>query len=282
MPKTIRSRKSRYKTKNRRNPSGGKVFLFITIALIMIGAITLFSIISHKAQVKSDVETLCPKNRPISELVVLLLDLSDEFSEPQKIAVLNEIDQIKQNLYKFGKIVVFTVDNDLSRVKKPIFQLCNPGTGADMNEIYENPEIARRKWEGFSRHIDEVINTLIRSPASSSSPIFETIQSISLRVFNNINNTSVPKKTLIIVSDLIQNVPGKLNQYEDNIGFQDFEKTAYFSDIRSDLAGINVYLFYFVRPRSSQIWPDHYRFWEDYFTSQGASLESIKPIYGEK
>jgi hypothetical protein len=78
----------------------------------------------------------------------------------------------------------------------------------------------------------------------------------------------------------MHNVPGKLSHYEGIMPFEQFRYLPYFAEVRADLRDVSVSVLYLVRPRSPQKWPDHYRFWEQYFLAQGSAVESIEPIYG--
>jgi len=254
----------------------------LTIALFgLVAALAALYIKSQTVMVRTNADTLCPTDRPPSKVSVLLLDMSDEFSEPQRLKIANELDRLKAGMARFELIEAYAVDRLEQRVTKPIVHLCHPGTGDDLNRIYQNPELARRKWDAFARQLDTELKRLMANPASHMSPIFEAVQATALRTFNRPEYESVPKR-LFIVSDLLQNVPGKHSQYQGIQPFREFKHSSYYSDIRSDLTGISVVVFYLVRPRAPQKWPDHYQFWEQYFLDQGAIVERVEPIYGDR
>ncbi len=251
-------------------------------AAVLVILIVGYSMLFLKGQanlVKTDPDTLCPINHPLSEIVVVLLDMSDEFSEPQKLRIQNDIEQIKNGLGQYGLIEVYAVDRLEKRVTEPVVHLCNPGTGAEMSRIYENPDLARMKWEGFVKKLYLELDRLMSRPPSQTSAIFEAVQATALRTFNRPEYDGLPKR-LLIVSDFLQNVPGKMSHYEGIPTFEEFKKSAYFSDIRADLTGVDVTLLYLVRPKTPQKWPEHRNFWERYFLYQNASVELIDPVYG--
>jgi len=252
------------------------------LAMILVSLLAVFLVFYIKGQeevVHTDPITLCPTDRPPSEVVVLLLDMSDVFSEPQRLKIRNEFDRLKGSMSRFSLIEAYVVDRLEQRVTKPVVHLCNPGTGSDLNRIYQNPDLARKKWDGFVRQLDAELQRLMDTPESPTSAIFEAVQASALRTFNRPDYDGLPKR-LVIVSDLLQNVPGKLSQYEGIVPFQQFQHSAYFSEIRADLTGVAVTLLYLVRPRAPQKWPDHYLFWEEYFRAQGATVERLEPVHG--
>jgi len=254
----------------------------IGLLVVLVGFVAFLFIGHFKGQaglVRADPTTLCPTNCPPSEVVVVLLDMSDEFTEPQRLKIRNELERIIASVARLGLVEVYAVDRLEERVTKPVVHLCNPGTGADLNRIYQNPELARRRWEGFVRQLETELDRLMDTPASSTSAIFEAVQATALRTFNRPGYDQLSKR-LVIVSDLLQNVPGKLNQYHQIQSFDEFKNSGYFSEVRADLSGVTVSLLYLVRPRAPQKWPEHYQFWEQYFRSQKATVERVEPVYG--
>lgn len=263
-----------------RGPSNIKIGLLIT-GLVALGVLwTAFYLKGKAINVPFNEDTLCPNDRPPAELVVLLLDMSDSYTEPQRIQISNNLSRIQQRVAPLGRIEVYAVDSAGERVPKPVIQLCNPGTGSEVNQIYQNKSFARDRWLTFSRRLEAELNRLMNTDESATSPIFEAIQSTALRTFNRAGYDGLPKK-LVVVSDLLQHVPGRLSQYQNQEPFKVFKESGYFSDIRADLSGIEVTIFYLVRPGTPQR-PDHIMFWEQYFGTQGAILGEVIPIYGAR
>jgi hypothetical protein len=231
--------------------------------------------------VPTDETTLCPTKRPPSEISVILLDVSDRFSEPQRLQIQNKLTRFRDSIPRFGLVEVYTVDRLSRRVTEPVVHMCNPGTGADLNRIYQNPELAKKKWNGFATKLSSDIDRQIASPAMKTSPIFEAIQATALRTFGKPDYDGLPKH-LVIVSDLMQNVPGALSMYAGVPSFKSFRASPYFSRVRSDLDGVDVLLYYLARPSVRQQDRAHLGFWRDYLTSQGAEVLGVEKIYGEE
>jgi hypothetical protein len=251
------------------------------LAVSLIGVGVGLSLKSHSVSVPTDKTTLCPTKRPPAEVDVVLLDVSDQFSEPQRLQLQNHLARFRDSIPRFGLVEVYRVDQLGRRVTEPVVHLCNPGMGTDLNRIYQNPELAKKKWDGFAAKLTADINRQIASPAMASSPIFEAIQATALRTFGKPEYDGIPKR-LVIVSDLIQNVPGGLSMYAGVPSFESFKTTPYFSRIRSDLQYVSVLLYYLARPGVAKQNRAHLAFWEDYFRSQGAEVESVDRVYGDK
>jgi hypothetical protein len=167
------------------------------------------------------------------------------------------------------------------RVTEPVVHICNPGTGADLNRIYQNPDLARRKWHDFADSLKKEIDHEISVPDKATSPIFEAIQATALRTFDKPEYDGISKQ-LVIVSDLLQNVPGELSMYDDVPQFESFRTTPYFSSVRADLEGISVTVYYLSRAKVRTQNRAHIAFWESYFRSQGATLDSVVRVFGAK
>ena len=235
----------------------------------------------NQALVPTDATTLCATDRPPTEIHVVLLDMSDAFTEAQRLQVENSLGRLKSSIPRLGRIEVFRVTGAQDRVITPVFTVCNPGDGREVNQLYQNPTFATAKWNQFSSGLNTQLATLMASPSTPTSQIMEAIQATALRTFGRPEFQGIPKR-LTVVSDLLQNVPGGFSQYEDVGTFASFERTAYFNRVRADLTGVKVTCLYLVRPGAPQKWPEHYVFWEQFFKAQGGEVGTIDPIYGAK
>jgi hypothetical protein len=258
-----------------------KIAAAAVAAAVLVGGGAVLAIKGHAAAVPIEPVSLCPAQRPPSEIDVLLLDVSDRFSEPQRLQLQNQLARFRDSIPRFGLIEVYTVDRLSRRVTEPVAHLCNPGTGDDLNKIYQNPELARKKWQGFAGKLNADIQHQVALPPMKTSPIFEAIQAAALRTFGKPEYDGLPKR-LVIVSDLMQNVPGSLSMYDGVPPFQSFEKSGYYSRVRSDLSGVSVLLYYLARPSVKQQSSAHLAFWRDYLQSQGAEIEGVEKIFGER
>jgi hypothetical protein len=52
--------------------------------------------------------------------------------------------------------------------------------------------------------------------------------------------------------------------------------------VRSELDGVSVLLFYLARPTVKQQDGNHLAFWRDYLQAQGAEVEGVEKIYGDR
>jgi hypothetical protein len=52
--------------------------------------------------------------------------------------------------------------------------------------------------------------------------------------------------------------------------------------VRTSLKGVSVLVYYLVRPGVKEQDRKHMDFWEDYFQFQGAEMEPVKMVFGDK
>jgi hypothetical protein len=261
------------------NPVTLKNAVALLLLLGIVGILIAYAVKSEVTRTPVDLVTLCPTDTPPTAVTVLLLDMSEGFTEAQALKIKNELEQIIATVPRFGLIEGYAVDRITSNVTTPVVHRCNPGTGEELNRLYQNPDLARTRWKKFSDDLNAELDRLMARPPSATSPIFEAVQATALRTFNLARHTGIPRR-LVIVSDLLQNVPGKLSQYDGTLSFKEFKQSPYFAEVRADLSGVTVTALYLVRPRAPQPWPAHYKFWEEYFLLQGGTVERVEPVYG--
>ncbi|HEV7365568.1 MAG TPA: hypothetical protein VGN76_06950 [Gemmatimonadales bacterium] len=253
----------------------------VALLVVLIAGGATLAIKGNSGAVPTDGKTLCPTKRPPSEIMVILLDVSDRFSSPQRLQLENQLTRLRDSIPRFGLVEVYTVGHRRWRLAAPYDHLCNPGTGAELNQMYQNPQLAKKKWDGFAAKLKEDIDKQMSSRPMKTSPIFEAIQSTALRTFGKPEYDGLPKR-LVIVSDLMQHVPRGLSMYKGVPAFDSFKKTDYFARVRSDLKGVSVLVYYLVRPEVKEQDRKHVDFWQEYFEFQGGKLEPMEKVFGDR
>jgi hypothetical protein len=230
-------------------------------------------------------EFYCPKDVPPTAVYAVLVDHSDAFTTIQQLAVRNRLDGLRAEVPKFGRLEIYRVVAEAEAVQDrdqiaPVFSLCNPGTGAELDELTGNPNLARKRWEsGFDQPLQEVFQSLMTGGGAETSPIMESIQALALQAFARDGLEATPK-SLVIVSDMLHHTD-KFSHYRSAPDFGQLKGTPYYRQLRSDLSGVKVTLLYLHRPEASgRQTPAHLRFWQAFFADQGAILAHFIPIEG--
>jgi len=162
-----------------------------------------------------------------------------------------------------------------------VVHLCNPGSGTDVSRVYANPDQVAKRWRIWAASVATTIDKELSSDRQLVSPIFETVQAIGVRAFSQPMFDNRPKH-LVIVSDLLQHVEGKLDMYRELPSFDDFKNTPYYRQIRTDLSDVHVFVLYVNRPFVHSQGTQHVEFWRRYFTDQRANLDSVVQLFGDR
>ena|SRR5436189_58269 len=262
-----------------RVPSPAILVVSVAILLVITGGAVAY--VMSRGNIPTDSRSLCPRDRAPTEIVAILLDPSDPLGEPQKIKLRAILSRVRDRVSRLGLVEMYRLDSLSSSLPKPTLHLCNPGTGEDLNEIYQNPELARRKWQRFADTLMLEVDRQISAAGQRTSPIFEAIQAVAVRAFDQPSFDNRHKK-LVIVSDLLQNVPAGLDMYASIPDFDEFQKTPYSAQVRADLADVHVFIVYLNRPFVGTQGRQHMAFWQRYFEYQGAVVDSVEQLFGEK
>lgn len=248
-------------------------YIIIGICLAIFGA-SMISAIALKAD-PYDPETFCQDE--VTEHTIIVLDKTDSLSSSQQRFILDYINREKDKLRTFEKLSIFTLTENTYVNPEPIFSKCNPGTGKNANQLYQNPRKIQMKFDRFfSEPLKENMSGLLSDNTGSKSPIFEMIRELSLR---EDFGSSVKQRTFIIISDMMHHTPKKYSQYKNKINYQDFSKGSYAYEVSADLNSVNVKIVYLLRDKLKNIQGSrHLSFWKDYFEDMGAELTEVREI----
>lgn len=278
------------RTRNRipaRKPPAAEKWLvpgiLITFILVMAAGLFYAFSLSQATHVPLDQVTLCRTDKAPDSITVILLDLTDALTLEEKTQIGYEFSRIQRTVPQHGLLEVYFLHRDINETREPVFRACNPGDGSDMNRLYQNPELARQRWEtGFVERLDHAFETSYGLDSSDRSLIFEAIRLIAINRFGPPEHDGA-KKHLILISDLLQHNPGVYTQYRSAIeSYSVFSSTDYFYRTRSDLRNVSVQIIYHVRPATRRFQGRaHIEFWMTYLENSGAELQGVKRLLGD-
>lgn len=156
------------------------------------------------------------------------------------------------------------------------------GDGSGLSEFTGNPEMARRRWrDKFREPIVRGLEGGLQPVKSQSSPLLATFQGIALDRFTGASAEAAQKK-LVIVSDMIENVPGEYTQYPPaDLRYERFKAAPYYRKVRTDLHGAEVDIFYIqritARPLNSGA---HIQFWLDWINDNNGRFGKAIKLQG--
>jgi len=254
----------------------------VVAVLVGLGGVFWF-VQGRAAQLASlDPETLCPKSGPTSQLAVLI-DRTDALTEVQGEALRRQITAWAAAIPKHGGLKVYEVGHSgiegSGALLQPVVAVCNPGDGSDQSAIDSNPKMWRARYEAkFQAPISAMLERMRLDEEAKTSPILEGVQAIAVKDFGP--DAPPGPKTLIIVSDLLQNQQG-FSLYQGVPALDAFWATPYAASVRSNLAGIHTEIYLLHRIKAAAKQTDALgRFWIDWLERQGAQVDAFKSVPG--
>jgi len=225
-------------------------------------------------------ETLCRKDGELPGHTVILVDLTDHLTETQVKQLSSLVEEIRKSLGRYERFSIYTITDKQEFPPGTMFSLCNPGRIDQINIATETERDHRVRYrQKFGKPLEEVLATFSEPRKENISPIMEMLGNLtSLNAFN----ASVPNRKLYFYSDMLQNTQELLSQYKPYPGFSEIQKTSAFREVKPDLTGVDVHIYYLPRGEADKANADsvkphpaqnaaHRRFWIDYFNAAGVT-----------
>jgi hypothetical protein len=137
-------------------------------------------------------------NTPKTPQFAVLLDLSEPFDIPSKIAFETLTQKILNSLPSGSKLSIFTIKTNSVDAESPDFSICVPDFESMKGEKYKERALLKF-FNNAAPEINKISNTI---SYAQKSPIIENIFKISHSTF--LKSTTKSNQTLIVISDLIQ------------------------------------------------------------------------------
>lgn len=260
-----------------------KAIAIVIVVAVLVGLGGVFWFVQDRtAQLASlDPETLCPKSGPTSQLAVLI-DRTDALTEIQGEALRRQITAWAADIPKHGSFKVYEVGyagNQGGALLQPVVAVCNPGDGSDQSAIDSNPKMWRARYEDkFQAPISAMLERMRLDEEAKSSPILEGVQAIAVKDFGP--DAPQGPKTLIVVSDLLQNRQG-FSLYHGVPALDSFWTSPYGASVRSNLSGIHAEIYLLRRLKAAAKQTDALgKFWIDWLERQGAQVDAFRSVPG--
>lgn len=223
--------------------------------------------------------------KKISDQTIIVIDQSEELSPSHKRQVkellVDYISDDRQLPVRSGVMLYVFGKNDFQssgagQDLKPIVSLCRPPSSG--NEVYENKRKLERTFrDGFILPLYQLIDQSLEIALGERTPILEMLQYISHTQEIKESEGGKHKKTLILISDLLQH-SASFSHYNKGGTYDDFLRSA--SQLRADLRGWTVRLVYLQRYGKDQRLQNKQllEFWMRYFDEIGGTIEKIEKV----
>lgn len=231
-----------------------------------------------------NLRTLCPVGGSDGQ-VILLIDTTDPLT-PVAQERLKELlqglgdSENKHYLQPGHELIVYHLPSQLADLK-PALRVCNPGNPKDRtlaDDLTSGVIEARRRWRAFLLRIRSALPPLNQQVESAQSPLLEGVAVAAARHIPSLGVEQRKPARLFLFSDMLQN-SGRLSHYKSLPNMKRFKSMAGYSEMDSDLAGVNVYLFYVRRAGLEHLQtPKHYYWWTNAIESFGGRVMEQVPL----
>jgi hypothetical protein len=213
--------------------------------------------------------------RVTTDQTIILVDQSEALTDTHRRFALSFIRDWVASDATFpvrSRIALFTFskhnfESRSSPSLRPSADLCRPPSHG--NELYENNrKITKDFHQRFLVPVTAALETSLTTEVGERSPVLETLQLVSRS--QEISDTG--RKTLIIVSDMLQNTEG-FSHYRARRSYEDFVRSGFASDVKADFRGWSIVVIYLRRYRDRHLQQAaHLEFWQQYFHEAGGRI----------
>ena len=250
--------------------------LFGALALLIIAGIGGGYFYLKRTRPVLDAESNCPSTGPTA-IHAILFDRSDPISDQQAQRIRQVITKYKDSASSGVRFDLYTFNGDTSHVLAPKLQVC--AVGKDANELIENPERIRQRYEKkFSAVLDQTVGELLRGAKESTSPIIESLRAAAITSFGAVDAGQLPLHVTLI-SDMVQNT-NLYSNFQTEPNFQQLSRSSAWPVLQPQLKGAEVDIIYLLRlsamRRGVRIQnAGHQAFWEQLIAASGGRTMSI-------
>jgi hypothetical protein len=258
--------------------AGGGLFV---LGVVLIASLVGISWWVKNSKPKLDAESNCPSTGPVA-VHAIMVDQSDPISGQQAQQVREFLGQVTKSAAFGTRFDFYTFEGNTSDELIPILRICAPGKPEEANELIENPERIRKRYEErFAAVIDTAVNRLLHASTLPTSPIIESIRAASITSFAGADVDKVALR-LTLISDMIQHSAG-FSQFRSDAGFDRLSNSAAWVGLRPALRGAETRILYLWRPTALRNGKQvqnrgHQAFWEQLISASGGRLQGIQPL----
>jgi hypothetical protein len=250
---------------------------FIATATIVLGAWAVTS------RVTLNPDTLCEVGRPLEGKIKVLVDKTD-FPTPTMVAALvGGLKRIVEESVPNKLVSIYLISGNGTDSIRPIFNKCNPKLARgrawwDMTWLVTNGgHTDKLSDEQFAKPLATLLERELLAPIESKQSAI--LESIDLALWDQGFGDEVADRRLIIVSDLMENMPGN-SHYKAKPNLEKFLTSALGKQLQQKAwRGVRVDLVYLPEIGGHQ-GVDHIKFWTELFSRLGATTAVLPPFAG--
>lgn len=164
-----------------------------------------------------DPQTLCRTDKPILAHTIILVDATDKLEPRHRKRLRAAIDTERARLAPYDRLTILRIRADQPSEPRLVFSKCLPRDASHSNPLFENPKLAQQRWE------EEVGNALKAAAGragggtgGSASPIVQSLFAVGA---DPDFSAAIPRRRLVLVSDLLEYTPNGFSLYREGATF---------------------------------------------------------------
>ncbi|HRP10740.1 MAG TPA: hypothetical protein PLK37_06895 [Terricaulis sp.] len=222
----------------------------------------------------TDPETLCRTDAPLAAHTIILVDSTDRLEPRHKRRLRAVLGQERARLGQYERLTLMRLSARRPQEPAILFSRCLPRPPEQTNPLFENARHTQARWDAdFAEALERALGRASAGGAAQRSPILAGLRAIAA---DPDFDPLIPRRRLVLVSDLLEHEPGGFTHYADGANFiawraQATQNTPDFSRVEIRLAPLD-------RPAHAarQAYALE-NFWPDYFDAAQARAVSVDP-----
>lgn len=163
--------------------------------------------LAQTSAVPTDPETLCRTDRPPPAVTLALIDVTSALSRHERVQIEQEMRRLRESVQLHGLFKLYALGGGTEVQLDLLFEACNPGDGSTMNSLYQNPDLARAKWQTrFAEELDHRLDQALAMQDSNESPLLQSLRHLAIAELSD-PAYDESDKALSVFSDLLHHDP---------------------------------------------------------------------------
>ncbi|MES1200417.1 MAG: hypothetical protein ABUS57_03100 [Pseudomonadota bacterium] len=221
-----------------------------------------------------DADTLCRTDQPIAAHTFILVDSTDKLEPRHRRKLRAVAEQERARLSQYDRLTLARLNPRRPQEPTILFSKCLPRAPEDANPLFENPRLARERWDAdFQSALDDALKSAQHGGAGDASPIIAGLRAVAA---DPNFGSEVAKRRLVLVSDMLEHDPHGFSLYVEGADYAQWRAIP--GNGAPDFDNVDVRIAPLDRPdHAARQTAAIENFWRGYFDETGAKTLSFDP-----
>ncbi|HVZ98836.1 MAG TPA: hypothetical protein VG841_00825 [Caulobacterales bacterium] len=255
--------------------SGARRFMgvaLIGVVFAVLGAFALSAVLLKAPPI--DPETLCRTDRPLAAHTFILVDSTDKLELRHRRKLRAVATQERARLQQYDRLTLARLNPRRPQEPTILFSKCLPRAPEDANPLFENPRLARERWDAdFASALDTALRSAQHGGAGDASPILAGLRAAAA---DPDFSAEVAARRFVLVSDMLEHDPRGFSLYADGVAYAQWRAAP--AHRPADFDNVDVRVAPLDRPEHAARQAEALAsFWPGYFDEAGAKSVDVDP-----